>query len=243
MTNSMGPNVLWLADSLSEVVELRPGMNVLDLGCGKAVSSIFFAREFGVRVWATDLWIPASENWQRVVEAGCEASVYPIHAEAHALPFAEGFFDALVSVDAYHYFGTDDLYLGYLALRRTGSTAEERGKRCAIAGLIAFADVPIVHMSVTWWQTLHQNGTVFNPNLDVTIHGSMAFTLVWSVGAFTLFYVYLMLRRLQLAEKIGFPSWVEVDVKKLTGTFKGAPDRSEFGQDINESLVVELYSK
>ena len=48
---------------------------------------------------------------------------------------------------------------------------------------------------------------------------------------------------LQLAEKIGFPSWVEVDVKKLVGTFKGAPERSEFGQDINESLVVELYSK
>jgi small subunit ribosomal protein S4 len=48
---------------------------------------------------------------------------------------------------------------------------------------------------------------------------------------------------LQLAEKVGFPSWVEVDPKKSTGTFKGAPDRSEFGQDINESLVVELYSK
>jgi small subunit ribosomal protein S4 len=48
---------------------------------------------------------------------------------------------------------------------------------------------------------------------------------------------------LQLAEKVGFPSWVEVDVKKTSGTFKGAPDRSEFGQDINESLVVELYSK
>ena len=48
---------------------------------------------------------------------------------------------------------------------------------------------------------------------------------------------------LQLAEKVGFPSWVEVDVKKMFGTFKGAPDRSEFGQDINESLVVELYSK
>src|SRR4029079_4993749 len=48
---------------------------------------------------------------------------------------------------------------------------------------------------------------------------------------------------LQLAEKVGFPSWVEVDPKKMTGTFKGAPDRSEFGQDINESLVVELYSK
>ena len=48
---------------------------------------------------------------------------------------------------------------------------------------------------------------------------------------------------LQLAEKVGFPSWVDVDPKKMQGTFKGAPDRSEFGQDINESLVVELYSK
>ena len=48
---------------------------------------------------------------------------------------------------------------------------------------------------------------------------------------------------LMLAEKIGFPSWVEVDTKKMEGTFKGAPDRSEFAQDINESLVVELYSK
>ena len=86
------------------------------------------------------------------------------------------------------------LYLGYLALRRTGATADERGKRCAIAALIAFADVPIVHFSVTWWQTLHQQGTVFNPQLDVQIHGSMAFTLVWAVVAFTLFYVYLVLR-------------------------------------------------
>jgi small subunit ribosomal protein S4 len=48
---------------------------------------------------------------------------------------------------------------------------------------------------------------------------------------------------LQLAEKVGFPLWVEVDAKKMTATYKGAPDRSEFGQDINESLVVELYSK
>ena len=85
-------------------------------------------------------------------------------------------------------------------MRRTGATADERGKRCAIAALIVFADVPIVHFSVTWWQTLHQQGTVFNPKLDVEIHGSMAFTLVWGVFAFTLFYIYLVLRRLQLAE-------------------------------------------
>lgn len=112
--NQMGPNALWLTEALTEVMTIEPGMNVLDLGCGKAMSSIFLAREFGARVWATDLWIPASENQARVVEAGVGDLVTPIHAEAHTLPFAADFFDAIVSLDAYQYFGTADLYLGYL---------------------------------------------------------------------------------------------------------------------------------
>jgi len=48
---------------------------------------------------------------------------------------------------------------------------------------------------------------------------------------------------LAIAEQIGFPEWIDVDVKKMEGVFKGAPDRSELPADINESLVVELYSK
>jgi SAM-dependent methyltransferase len=66
-----------------------------------------------VQVWANDLWISATENWQRIREAGLEKQVFPVHAEAHALPYADGFFDAIVSLDAYQYFGTDDLYLNY----------------------------------------------------------------------------------------------------------------------------------
>jgi cyclopropane fatty-acyl-phospholipid synthase-like methyltransferase len=122
MEDQMGPNVVWLAEALMQIMELRPGMRVLDMGCGKAVSSIFLAKEFGVQVWATDLWIEAGENWQRVQKAGMEGQVFPVHAEAHSLPFADGFFDAAVSLDAYHYFGTDDLYLGnyYRKLIRPG---------------------------------------------------------------------------------------------------------------------------
>ncbi|MEZ5216161.1 MAG: methyltransferase domain-containing protein [Ilumatobacteraceae bacterium] len=112
--NQMGPNALWLTESLTEIMTIEPGMKVLDLGCGRAMSSIFLAREFGASAWATDLWIPASENQQRIVEAGVADLVTPIHAEAHTLPFAADFFDAIVSLDAYQYFGTDDLYLGYL---------------------------------------------------------------------------------------------------------------------------------
>jgi cyclopropane fatty-acyl-phospholipid synthase-like methyltransferase len=115
MDNMMGPNAVWLMESLADGLRLEPGMRVLDMGCGKAISSIFLAKEFGVQVWATDLWISATENWERIREERVENHVYPIHAEAHALPFADGFFDAMVSVDAYHYFGTDDLYLDYYA--------------------------------------------------------------------------------------------------------------------------------
>jgi cyclopropane fatty-acyl-phospholipid synthase-like methyltransferase len=115
IANMMGPNVLWLTEALTALLPLAPGQRVLDLGCGKALSSIFLAREFGVRVWAADLWIKPDENWERIGTAGLEEQVFPIYAEAHALPFANGFFDAIVSMDAYHYFGTNDLYLSYLA--------------------------------------------------------------------------------------------------------------------------------
>lgn len=112
--NAMGPNPLWLLEELSARLELEPGMRVLDLGCGKAMTSVFLAREFGVRVCAADLWIPPGENWPRIQEAGCADLVMPVRAEAHDLPFAAGYFDAVVCVDAFQYFGTADLYLGYL---------------------------------------------------------------------------------------------------------------------------------
>jgi SAM-dependent methyltransferase len=118
----MGPNALWLMEALTEVLPIERGMRVLDLGCGTAMTSIFLAREFDAQIWATDLWIPASANQERVRAAGVGDRVVPIHAEAHALPFAAGFFDAIVSVDAYHYFGTADLYIGYIVdfLREEG---------------------------------------------------------------------------------------------------------------------------
>ncbi|MBN1465688.1 methyltransferase domain-containing protein [candidate division KSB1 bacterium] len=115
LENQMGPNALQLMEWLTKDLPLESGMRVLDLGCGRAMSSIFLAREYGVTVWASDLWITPDHNWQRARQAGVEALVFPLRAEAHSLPFAQGFFDAIVSVDAYHYWGTDELYLGYLS--------------------------------------------------------------------------------------------------------------------------------
>jgi len=113
LENLMGPNALWQTEALCQAMDLQAGMRVLDLGAGKAVSSIFLAEEFGVTVWAAELWTPPGENWQRVRAAGQEARVFPLRVDAHTLPFADGFFDAVVSLDAYHYFGTGDHYLPY----------------------------------------------------------------------------------------------------------------------------------
>lgn len=92
------------------------------------------------------------------------------------------------------------LFLGYCALRRIPA-ADPVGaaKRNAIAALIAFVDVPIVHFSVEWWRTLHQKATVFNPELSPEIHGVMGLTLWIGTIAFTLLYVYLLDRRYRLA--------------------------------------------
>jgi cyclopropane fatty-acyl-phospholipid synthase-like methyltransferase len=112
---SGGANALWITEWLAEALDLRPGMRVLDLGCGRASSSIFLRREFGVQVWGTDLCFSVSEDLQRIRDAGLEDGIFPIHADARSLPFAEEFFDAIISIDSFPYYGTGDLYLEYLA--------------------------------------------------------------------------------------------------------------------------------
>ena len=144
---SGGANSLWLTEWLTEAMDLRPGMRVLDLGCGRAASSVFLRREFGAQVWAADLWFSASENIQRVRDAGVDDGVFPIRADARALPFAEGFFDAIVSIDSFMYYGTDDMYLNYLArfVKPGGAVG------IALAGFLAEIADPIpAHLS-EWW--------------------------------------------------------------------------------------------
>lgn len=146
VAHCMGPHPLWLLEDLLRDLPLEPGMRVLDLGCGKGLTSVFLAREFGVQVWAADLWIEPTENFARFREAGVAGSVFPLHAEAHDLKFAEGYFDAVVSVDAYQYFGTDDLYLGYLSkFVRPGGLVG-----AAMPGLTAELDGPPEHLRDHW---------------------------------------------------------------------------------------------
>ena len=90
------------------------------------------------------------------------------------------------------------LLLGYLALRRVPGDPDARARRCAVGALIAAVDVPIVHFSVDWWQTLHQGATVLNANLSPTIHGSMAWTLLLGFVAFTLVFAWMLAVRYRI---------------------------------------------
>ncbi|MBK9179340.1 MAG: cytochrome c biogenesis protein CcsA [Acidimicrobiales bacterium] len=91
------------------------------------------------------------------------------------------------------------MYLGYLALRRLPGDPDVRAKRAAVVGLVAFVNVPIVHMSVLWWRTLHQEPTLARLDLDPTIDDLMLFTLFLGLVVFTLLYVWLMVHRYRLA--------------------------------------------
>ncbi len=110
--NIMGPNPMKLLEELLSLHNIPQNATVLDLGCGRGVTSVFMVKEYSLRVFATDLWISATDNKKRFDNLGLTSEqIIPIHAEAHNLPYAEEFFDAVVSVDSYHYFGRDQEYL------------------------------------------------------------------------------------------------------------------------------------
>ncbi len=90
------------------------------------------------------------------------------------------------------------LQLGYLALRRVPTDDGARARRSAIVAVVTAVDVPIVHFSVNWWHTLHQDATVLNADLSPTIHGSMAWTLLLGFVSVTLVFLWLLVERYRI---------------------------------------------
>jgi heme exporter protein C len=93
------------------------------------------------------------------------------------------------------------LYVGYLLLRHLTDDPVRRATRAAVVGLIAAVDIPIVHFSVVWWRGLHQEATFASPErvLDPAAPAIFVTALLSMLAAFTLTWVYLMVRRYQLA--------------------------------------------
>jgi cyclopropane fatty-acyl-phospholipid synthase-like methyltransferase len=186
--NEMGPNPLWLTEILAQPFGLEPGMRVLDLGCGKGLSSVFLAREFGVQVYAVDLWENADGKWEQAKKNNVEHLIIPIHADAHKLPFARGFFDAILCIDSYIYFGQDDMYLeNILNFLRPGGKigmivpGYMRDVSKGVPDyLIKFLGNELwTWQTLSWWKNLWEKNGLVSINLADNVKNGFEFWLRW----------------------------------------------------------------
>lgn len=184
----MGPNCIRLADELNEKhPEVLKG-RVLDLGCGCGLTSLYLAQDTGAEmVFAQDLWVNAGDNLRRFLNWGVADKVIPIHADANDTPFAHDFFDALVSVDAYHYFARGKGYFqekimpllkkgGCALIAVPGLKEEIKGEPPAIMTDWAGDEWTYFH-SCAWWKALLQDG--YEELVEVETWESGKMDIIW----------------------------------------------------------------
>ena len=124
------------------------------------------------------------------------------------------------------------LFLGYLALRRIPAEPEVRARRSAFVALFAAIDIPLIHFSVNWWNTLHQGATVLNPGLKLKIHGSMALTLLLGFVALTLVFVWMLLVRYRIGVLEDWLAANELDLALVERRSEGGGPIDERQADI-----------
>ena len=108
----MGPNPVKLAEELLSDCKINKNSVVCDLGSGQGLTSVFIAKEYGFKVYAADLWSEPEENRKFFEKMGLsEENIVSVKADALNMPFEKEFFDGIISVDSYNYFGRNKKFL------------------------------------------------------------------------------------------------------------------------------------
>ena len=94
------------------------------------------------------------------------------------------------------------IYAGYLMLRALTEDESRGATAAAVLGIIGFLDIPLIHMSVYWWRTLHQPPSILRPDKAPweNIHPAMLTALAINFVGFLLLYFYLLSLRVRLGE-------------------------------------------
>ncbi len=186
----MGPNSFRLLD---ELIRRRPESvcfnRTLDLGCGYALTSLFIANETDAEdVYAFDLWIPATENYLRIRDNGLEDKIIPIHGDAMDMPFAHNYFDAIVSVDSYHYFGCKEGVFadkilpfvkkgGCVMIVIPGLKTQPQGELKEIFETWAEGDDSLTFKTAAWWEDLLKKEC--GDTCEITVKEAECFDIAW----------------------------------------------------------------
>jgi heme exporter protein C len=201
----------WIVMAIAALVTLAAGMIVPQDAVQGQLSRILYIHvpgawlaylAFGITMAASAMYLWRSTLiWDRLAASSAEIGVY-----FTGLTLVLGMiwgkptwgvwwtWDARLTLTAIMFF----VYLGYLALRRTTDDIDARAKRSAILGVLAVVQVPLVHFSVVWWRSLHQAPTLLKPE-SPDMDGEMVLALLVSLAMFTLMYVAMMVKRMELA--------------------------------------------
>jgi len=92
------------------------------------------------------------------------------------------------------------IFVGYILLRRFTTYGEQQARLSAVIAIVGCLDIPLIHLSVVWWRTLHQTSTIFSTRSNV-IDRPLAIMLAVSMVTFVLLFAYLLTVRIELERK------------------------------------------